>query len=280
MTDLALDVYTSPQRELAGGGWFSPTTSTILTGPTETVLVDAAYMPSDVDEIARRIDASGRSLSTIYITHAHADHYFGIGTLLERYPGARAVALPAVVAEIERGNDAARTQWSAWFAGQALDNTVIPEPLDEPVIRLDGHELRAIEVGQADIPHNTVLHVPALDAVIAGDVAYNGINPFLAASAPDQWPQWIASLDKIAALKPRIVVAGHKRPDLPDDDLVAILNTTRDYIRHFIDEFATSTDSRELVARMKRRYPDHGNPSALILSAATAFSREKARQSP
>jgi glyoxylase-like metal-dependent hydrolase (beta-lactamase superfamily II) len=232
-------------------------------------------MPGDIAEIARRIDASGRNLSTIYITHAHADHYFGIGMLLERYPEARAVALPAVVAEIERGNDAARKQWSVWFAGQALDNTVIPEPLREPVIRLDGHELRPIEVGQADIPHNTVLHVPSLGAVIAGDVAYNGINPFLAASAPDEWPHWIASIDKIAALNPRIVVAGHKQPDLPDNDVAAILDTTRDYIRHFIDELAASTDSRDLVARMKQRYPNHGNPSALILSAATAINRKK-----
>ncbi|GAA5168901.1 hypothetical protein GCM10023321_63630 [Pseudonocardia eucalypti] len=70
MTDLALDVYTSPQREVAGGGWFSPTTSTILAGHTETMLVGAPYMPGDVDEIARRIDASGRALTTIYITHA------------------------------------------------------------------------------------------------------------------------------------------------------------------------------------------------------------------
>lgn len=155
---------------------------------------------------------------------------------------------------------------------------MIPEPLNDPVIRLDGYEPRPVEVGQADIPHNTVLHVPALDAVIAGDVTYNGINPFLAVSSPDERLQWIASIDKIAALKPRIVVAGHKRPELPDDDLAATLDATRDYIRHFIDELATSADSRELVARMQRRYPEHGNPSALVLSAATAFSRKKDNQ--
>ena len=80
----------------------------------------------------------------------------------------------------------------------------------------------------------------------------------------------------MAALEPRIVIAGHKRPELPDDDLTATLNATRDYIQDFIDELDLSTDSRDLVARMQRRYPDHGNPSALILSAVTAFRRRKA----
>ena len=136
--------------------------------------------------------------------------------------------------------------------------------------------MRAVNVGQADIANNTVLHIPSLDAVITGDVIYNGINPFLAASGPEEWRAWIASVAKVAALEPRIVIAGHKRPELPDDDLTATLDATRDYIHDFIDELELSSDSRDLVARMQRRYPDHGNPSALILSAVTAFRRRKA----
>ena len=217
MTELTLDVYTSPMRDISTGGQFSPTTSTLLTGPTEAVLVDAQYMEGDVAKLARRIESSGRTLTTIYITHAHADHYFGLEWLLDRFPTARAVALPAVVADIEATNDAARTQWRDWFSGQALDNTVIPEPLGSGVITLDGHELRAIRIGQGDIANNTVLHIPALDAVVAGDVIYNGIHPMLALTGPDEWRQWIASVEKIAALNPRTVVAGHKRPELPDD---------------------------------------------------------------
>lgn len=71
MTELTLDVYTSPMRDISTGGQFSPTTSTLLTGPTEAVLVDAQYMEGDVAELARRIESSGRTLTTIYITHAH-----------------------------------------------------------------------------------------------------------------------------------------------------------------------------------------------------------------
>lgn len=96
-TELTLDVYTSPVRDISTGGQFWPSTSTLLTGPTEAVLVDAQYMEGDVAELARRIESSGRTLTIIYITHAHADHYFGLEWLLDRFPTARAVALPAVV---------------------------------------------------------------------------------------------------------------------------------------------------------------------------------------
>jgi glyoxylase-like metal-dependent hydrolase (beta-lactamase superfamily II) len=276
MTDLRLDVYTSPMRDLSNGGQFSSTTATLVLGPTEAVLLDTQYMENDVVELARRIMTSGRKLTAIYVTHAHADHYFGLERLLDHFPQARPLALPAVVADIAAGNETARIEWAERFGGEALDNTVVPEPLEGDTITVDGQPLHAINVGQADIPNNTILHIPSLDAVITGDVIYNGINPFLAASGPDEWRSWIASIGKVADLKPRIVITGHKRPELPDDDMTATLNATRDYIQNFIDEFDLSTDSRDLVARMQRRYPDHGNPSALILSAVTAFRRRKA----
>jgi glyoxylase-like metal-dependent hydrolase (beta-lactamase superfamily II) len=276
MTELQLDVYTSPMRDLSNGGQFSPTTATLVIGPTEAVLVDTQYMETDVAELARRITKSGRRLTAIYVTHAHADHYFGLERLLDQFPTARPVALPAVAADIDAGHEDSRAQWAERFGGEALDNTVVPEPLEGGTVTVDGELLRAVNVGQADIANNTVVHIPSLDAVIAGDVIYNGINPFLAASGPDEWRSWIASVAKVAALQPRIVIAGHKRPELPDDDLRASLDATRDYIHDFIEELELSGDSRDLVARMQRRYPDHGNPSALILSAVTAFRRRRA----
>lgn len=275
MATLSLDVYTSPERAVPSGGTFSPATATIVAGPTHAVLIDTGYTQEDVEEIARRIDASSRELTTIYITHAHADHYFGLGWLLERFPNARGVAAAAVTAEITSTIDATRAHWAKWFAGSALDNSAIPEPLGTDVIDLDGEQLHVINVGQGDIANNTILYIPSIAAVIAGDVVYNGINPFLAASGPAEWPRWIESIDTLAALEPRIVVAGHKRPDLPDDDPAASIQGTRDYIQRFTEGVAVSENSRQLVARMQEHFPDHGNPSALLNSAISAFKRKQ-----
>src|SRR5207244_3954263 len=104
---------------------------------------------------------------------------------------------------------------------------IVPEALDGDVIDLEGHELRIITVGQADTAPSTIVYIPSLDAVIAGDVAYNGIHQWLAQTDHEQRMQWIASVEKVEALEPKIVVAGHKRPDARDDDPAAILVDTK-----------------------------------------------------
>jgi len=152
MTNLQLDVYTSPLRPLDNGGQFSPTTSTLVVGPTEAVLVDTQYMSDDVDEVIRRIEATGTTLTTIYVTHAHADHYFGLERLLARFPAAHPVAAPVVAADIAAGNETQREQWADMFKGAALDNTVIPDPLEDDTVTVDGEVMRAVVVGQATSP--------------------------------------------------------------------------------------------------------------------------------
>jgi len=276
MTDIELDVYTCEAFELPNGGTFSPTTSTLITGKTEAALVDTQYLERDVEEVVRRIETTGKTLTTIFVTHGHFDHYFGLEMLLKHYPSARAVASPPVAAYIARGIDAERKSAATFFGGQALDNTVVPEALDDRVVRVDDAELHVIELEQADIAPTSIVHIPTIDTVIAGDAVYNGVNPFLAASGPADWPNWVASVDRIAALNPTTVIAGHKAPTRGDE--ATCLGETRDYLEKFIDFFQTSADSRELVRRMTELYPDHVNPSALVMSAVTAFKHKKRQE--
>ena len=77
--------------------------------------------------------------------------------------------------------------------------------------------------------------------------------------------EWIAALDTIEALKPRAVIAGHKRPG--SDDSPKIIEETRQYIRDFDRAAGTTTTARELYDKMMELYPDRVNPGALWLSA-------------
>jgi glyoxylase-like metal-dependent hydrolase (beta-lactamase superfamily II) len=274
-TPLELQVVVSPAVDVAIGGTFSPTTATIITGPTEAVLVDTLYTTDDVERLAQTIEATGKTLTTIYITHAHFDHYFGLGALLERFPRARGVALPSVAHLIRETHEAGRALAEHWLPGKTVDSTALPDALEGDRIILDGHELHAIEVGQGDIPHSTVLHVPSIAAVVAGDVVYNGVHQMLGVSAPDDWRRWIESVDKIAALDPKVVVAGHKREDLRDGDVHAILDGTRNYIRAFIEELADADSAEALVARMTERFADRINVATLQFSAAAAIAHKQ-----
>ena len=186
---LHLDVFVAPYKPIVGlvppmgGGeatW--PATSvSLISGEHDAVLIDALLTPEDAGRVVDWIRATGKNLTTIYITHGHADHFFGLNTILDAFPNARAVTAAAVVPD-------AQTQlspdlmwfWNAIFPGQIPEDPIVPDALDGNVIDLEGHELRIITVGQSDTAPSTIVHIPSLDAVIAGDVAYNGIHQWLA----------------------------------------------------------------------------------------------------
>jgi len=92
----------------------------------------------------------------------------------------------------------------------------------------------------------------------------------LALTGPAEWDRWVASVDAIAELHPRTVVAGHRKPEDSDHDGQAILANTRNYIRDFARIAAEVASADELVKAMQERYPDHGNLTTLIVSAQVA----------
>jgi glyoxylase-like metal-dependent hydrolase (beta-lactamase superfamily II) len=267
---LSLQVFTSPTHEFGRRGQtFSPTTSTVVLGEREAVLVDAQYIRDDVAALGDLIEQTGRTLTAIYLTHGHADHYFGIGELLRRFPGARPLATRAVVEDIGRSHDDAVKLWHTMFGDAVATPSMLPQAMAGNVIDLEGHEIHVVEVGQGDISPSTVVHIPSIDAVIAGDVAYNQIHPMLAHCGPRECDAWIASLDRIDGLAPRTVVAGHKKPDASDDP--SIVDELRRYIRDFQDTFAASSGWEELVEALTAKYPDHGNLYTLRYSAVARF---------
>lgn len=274
MTDLTLDVHTSPMVELPNGGLFSPTTSTLILGETEAALVDTQYLPDDLDTVSKRIEESGRRLTTIFVTHGHFDHYFGLQTLLARFPEAKAMATAAVAADIAQNLEGHRKHVERFFhPGTTVDNTVVPQALAGDSFTVDGVQIAVIELPQADIAPTAAVHIPSIRAVIAGDAVYNGINPFLAASGAAEWPKWVESVGIIAGLNPTTVVAGHKQPGSADDP--GAIEFTRAYLAEFIDAVRTQPDTRSLVGHMQSKFPDLGNPTALLASAATAMKAKK-----
>src|SRR6201998_2765966 len=93
-----------------GKGTFAATTSTLVSGRSEAVLVDAQHIRADVAALAEFIGRTGKRLTTIYVTHGHADHWYGAGELVAKFPGARLVATPPVGEYIHQAADVERRQ--------------------------------------------------------------------------------------------------------------------------------------------------------------------------
>jgi len=279
--ELTLDVYVSDYKPIPGdpavmseGQATWPASSiSLLSGDRDAVLIDALITRDEARRAAEWIRAKGKRLTTVYITHGHGDHIFGLNTLLAEFPEATAVALPEVMPAIQsQATPGYLDFWRGLFPGQIPEQPVLPEALDGNVIDLEGHELRLISVGQSDTDPSTVVHVPDLDAVVGGDVCYNRIHVWLALTDHDARLAWVDSIAKIEALAPRIVVAGHKAPGAPDDDLAELITGTRQYILDFDEAARVSSSREELVGKMLAAYGDHGNLYSLWSAATAAFS--------
>jgi glyoxylase-like metal-dependent hydrolase (beta-lactamase superfamily II) len=260
-------------------GTFSPTSATLISGPTEAVLIDALYLKDDVRELGDLIERTGKSLTTIYITHAHPDHYAGLGPLLERFPGAKCVAMPHVIDAMKEGMELHTQQWAMLFGDACVTPGALPDPIDEGrTLYVDGSPVHIIEVKQADIHPTSIVHVPEIDVVIAGDSIYNEIHPMLGLSTPEEWLDWLETVDLVESLNPRMIVAGHRRPDGDDYAVETMIAQTRAYIQDFAAAYEVATDIEDLVTTMVGKYPHHGNLWSLQFSAASALQYRETGQ--
>jgi len=250
-----------------------PISSTLISGERDAVLVDTPITVEQARALANWVAARGKNLTTIYATHGHGDHFFGASTVLEQFPGARFVARPEVI-EIMRQQaspESLATFWNPRFPDQISGRLAIAEELTGNVINLEGQDLVSVPLGFTDTASTTCLHVPSIGLIVAGDAAYNGVHLHLSESPDHQKRQeWIAALDKMESLKPRAVIAGHKR--VGNDDSPKILGETRRYIRDFERLAIQTTTPRELFDQMLKLYPDWVNPGALWTSVSAVKS--------
>jgi len=247
-----------------------PSSATLIFGERDAVLVDTFLTLEQSIALVNWVAQSGKNLTTIYVTHGHGDHFFGIAAIQERFPKARALARPGVVKVMQKqaSPESLADFWKARYPGQIADRLAIAEPLYGNVIDLEGEELVAIELGHTDTDNTTCLHVPSVGLVVAGDAVYNDDHLYLIESNAQTRREWIAALDTIESLGPRAVIAGHKKPGT--DNSPRIIEETRQYIRDFDRLAQTTTTARELYDEMLELYPNRANPGALWGSALAA----------
>jgi glyoxylase-like metal-dependent hydrolase (beta-lactamase superfamily II) len=236
----------------------SPLASTLIVGEHDAVLVDPPFTREQVARVGDWIERSGRRLAYIYATHGHGDHWFGTDLLMRRFPGPIAYATEGTIRLMHQQATQGRAElWDVDFPGLIPDSPVVYQPIPAEGFELEGHRLVAVETGHTDTDDTTVLHVPSIGLVVAGDVAYNGVHQYLLESAGGGIVAWLKAIDTVAALRPTAVIAGHKNRDLPDDP--AILEQTRHYLLNARRLLAEKPKPREFYDQMLDLYPDRLN---------------------
>jgi glyoxylase-like metal-dependent hydrolase (beta-lactamase superfamily II) len=245
---------------------WQPIAATLISGQQDAVLVDPLLTVGQARDLGDWVAAHGKNLTAVYITHGHGDHWFGLRMLLERFPQAQALAVPAVVEAMRQGSTPQRVAfWNGLLPGKIPEDLVLADPLPNHAINLEGHDLVAVELGHTDTDDSTCLHVPEVGLVVAGDAVYNDVHQYFGESSPQGRRDWLAALDTIQSLGPRAVIAGHQRAGRHDGP--EIIEETRQYVGDFDRIAETAETARALYDQMLAIYPERVNPGMLWWSA-------------
>ncbi|BCL74411.1 MBL fold metallo-hydrolase [Jeongeupia sp. HS-3] len=256
---LQLDVYNPGSKSIF------PVSSELVSGKKDAVLIDAQFQRNDAEALVQKIRASGKKLTTVYISHSDPDFYFGLDVIKAAFPDAKIVATPQTVAKIKASMDGKLAYWSPILKDNAPKSLVLPEPLKGNTITLEGKQIKVVGLDGAS-PDHTFVWIPAIKTVAGGVVVFGNMNVWVAdTQTPASRQNWYQTLSRIEALKPKTVVPGHFAADAPHT--VASVKFTRDYLKAFELEAAKAKDANALIAAMVQRYPQLGRDATLEMSA-------------
>lgn len=257
---LTLEVYNPGENSVF------PVSSEIISGKHQVALIDAQFQRNDAEALVKKIQATGKKLTTVYISHSDPDFYFGLDVIKAAFPQAKIIASPGTIAAINASKDGKVAYWGPILKENAPKTIIVPQPLQGDSFTIDGQKVE-IKGLNGPTPDRTYVWIPALQAVVGGvAVAGNNIHPWLADNQSERsrahWQQTLASIE---ALQPQVVVPGHFLPGAAQS--LESVTFTQNYLTTLETELPKAKNANELIAAMKKHYPDLKDGSSLELSA-------------
>ncbi|MFG0431397.1 MBL fold metallo-hydrolase [Serratia liquefaciens] len=257
---LTMEVYNPGEKSVF------PVSSEIISGKHEVALIDAQFQRNDAEALVKKIKATGKKLTTVYISHSDPDFYFGLDVIKAAFPEAKIIASQGTIEEINATKDGKVAYWGPILKDNAPKAVVVPQALQGDSFTVDGQKVE-VKGLTGPTPERTYVWIPALKAVVGGvPVAGDNIHPWIADNQTvESRAHWQQTLEGIKALKPEVVVPGHFLPGA--DQTLKSVTFTQNYLTTLEAELPKAKDSAALVAAMKKHYPDLKDESSLELSA-------------
>jgi glyoxylase-like metal-dependent hydrolase (beta-lactamase superfamily II) len=245
----------------AGKGIF-PVSSSLVSGDKEAILVDAQFGVGDGKALVELVRASGKTLTTIYISGGDPDYYFGLEPIVEAFPNAKVIASSAVVEHIQATKDAKLGYWGPILGAQGPKKITVPSVFDATKLTLEGKSIEVREINT----HQAYLWVPSIKTALGGVLVSSGIHLWTADSqTPAARTEWVAALKRLAALKPAQVIPGHYLGDVPTG--AKAVSFTRDYLTTYETLLNTKPTSAQLIESLKKAYPSLPVDDGMAISA-------------
>jgi glyoxylase-like metal-dependent hydrolase (beta-lactamase superfamily II) len=229
--------------------------SVIVTGKIDAALIDAQWTLSNAHRVIAEIAETGKVLKTIYVTHAHPDHYFGLGVIAEAFPTARIIALASVARTINRQFFGKLDHWEKVIGPTNVCRKTVPiEPLSENYFELEGERIEIMPEIIGDMQYNTVVWIPSIKTLYGSDVLFNQAHPFTCEVTPEERRQWIKDIERLEKLGAEVVIPGHQKPGMPFD--ASSFSFMKDYLVATEEVIAKTTDEANFYYAMVQRFPE------------------------
>jgi len=260
-------------------------TSTLLYGERDAILIDASQLRSDGHRMVAEIIQMRKRLTHVYASHFHPDHYFSLGVIENAFPEAELVALPSVVRDIAFSSAHKVDTWSIdRFGADTPSKVIIPMPMTEPRLELEGEEILFSDDWEGDSINNSVAWVPSMGVLCATDIAFEEWNVWFIEANVERRAKWRLALDSLKEFDARVVIPGHcndaildvlhRVADDPSRSYTSCIDWTREYVDFYEDVYATAKTGPELVSRIRARYPDvKGNDFTIEWLARLLFPK-------
>jgi glyoxylase-like metal-dependent hydrolase (beta-lactamase superfamily II) len=210
------------------GSWTYAGKGTVNTYWIETpggglIVIDTQRDTIHAAQAVKAVQAVGKPVRAILITHAHPDHYTGIGQFKAAFPDAIVYASKATTTAIRDDTYG----WSAITQKEApaiTPRTFVPPDKafeDNATLQIDGVTIITRELGAGEAHDTTAYYLPASGDLYAGDAILNRLHGPL---VEGNTGPWLGIIDQLDALYPnvRIVHPGHgvsgpKQPMFDDE---------------------------------------------------------------
>lgn len=250
---------------VANEGSLFSVSSSLIEGPTEIMLVDAQFEKDDAVALVDKIKASGKTLTTVYISHKDPDFYFGVDEVRAAFPDVRIVASPETVAGITKTIQLKNDFWGPILKENAPTDLIIPEVLSDDGFLVDGKTVQVVGLNGHD-PAHTFLWVPSQKTVLGGVALYENEHVWMADTQTEASREnWRKTLKQLADLSPERIIPGHVSGPVAEG--MVALEHTLTYITDFENAAKAANGSAELIAMMKAQYPDLHGLGSLEISA-------------